>query len=522
MQNKADFRQWQVLGVYNCLRIVCILLFILLAVYLKSRLEYSLLLYLSTLALYLIFAICFFHLHHQKRVAFKTQVLIGGVIDIVMLSLLINAFSKIGSSLGILLNVNVAMLSMMVPGRLAIFFAAIASTTLLGIHILEYIFLDSSTTDIFNSGVHGAGLFATALTAWYLAHRVQLTETIAQSRGRKLESIQQINEYIVERLHSGIIYINENSEIELINTAARMFFNKNKQDHLLLLPEISTELYDKMMFFSEQMGAGKKSWETMLEEPPLKANFLAVNCNPKTAILIFLEDLSLITQQAQQLKLASLGRLSASIAHELRNPLGAISHAVQLMGEGNSLNEDDSRLKQLIINNCNRMNQAIKNVLQMSRGEPSKPQSFDLKKFLEEFRNDFMASHPCSITLILTPGALIYFDKSQLEQILIILCDNSIKHGKEKSGQVNIVIQVIINAGHTEMIISDTGVGIPLSLKHEVFEPFFSTTRTGLGMGLYLARDLCEMNNARLTLSQAEKGAIFIITMNQTAGFHDE
>lgn len=391
---------------------------------------------------------------------------------------------------------------------------------LLGIHILEYVYLDSSTNDIFNSGVHGAGLFATALTAWYLAHRVQLTEIIAQSRSRKLQNIQQINEYIVERLHSGVIYINEDSNVELINTAARHFLIK-KPRAIVFLPEISIELYNKYRSFTEQLTFGGNSWKTMLEDPPLKVNFLAVNGNTRTAVLIFLEDLSLITQQAQQMKLASLGRLSASIAHELRNPLGAISHAVQLMGEGGCMDEEDSRLKQLIINNCNRMNQAIKNVLQLSRGEPSKPESIDLNIFLESFRSDFMISHPCSIILNIEPNALVYFDKSQLEQILIILCDNSIKHGREESGNVNILIKVSHSSRHTEMSISDTGIGIPYSLRHDVFEPFFTTTRTGLGMGLYLAKDLCEMNNARLTLSPAAKGAVFIITMNQ-AGLHYE
>lgn len=225
---------------------------------------------------------------------------------------------------------------------------------------------------------------------------------------------------------------------------------------------------------------------------------------------------STITQEAQQLKLAALGRFSASIAHELRNPLGAISHAIQLLGEDGQLNPEDTHLKQLVIKNCDRMNAVIKNVLQLSRREPSQPQRIELGCFLEQFKQDFCHANTCDLKIVLTNKEhTVWFDKSQLEQVLVILCDNSMQHGHNE-GVVNITLSVTVMAGNTVLRVSDLGKGIPIEHDNKIFEPFFTTLRSGTGMGLFIARDLCEINQARLDLEKTTTGSCFVITINSS------
>jgi signal transduction histidine kinase len=223
-----------------------------------------------------------------------------------------------------------------------------------------------------------------------------------------------------------------------------------------------------------------------------------------------------IVQEAQQLKLAALGRFSASIAHELRNPLGAIAHAIQLLGEDGQLNPEDTHLKELVIKNCDRMNAVIKNVLQLSRSEQAQPQLIEIRSFLEQFRQDFCHANACDLKISLTDDKhMIWFDKSQLEQVLVILCDNSMQHG-DNEGVVHITLSMNVNEDNTVLMVSDLGKGIPEEHKNKIFEPFFTTLRGGTGMGLFIARDLCEINQARLDLKKTTKSSCFVITINSS------
>lgn len=222
-----------------------------------------------------------------------------------------------------------------------------------------------------------------------------------------------------------------------------------------------------------------------------------------------------VTQEAQHLKLAALGRFSASIAHELRNPLGAISHAIQLLGDDKGLNEEDERLKQLVIKNCDRMNAVIKNVLQLTRRQPSQPQMLEVLPFLEQFKQDFCQSNPCELTIKVPDEALqVSFDKSQLEQILVILCDNSRQHGQDDEGIARIQISAVLSENNTLLTLRDKGPGISKKHSDDIFDPFFTTLRGGTGMGLYIAKDLCEMNQAKLSLEKSTVGSCFAITIN--------
>lgn len=512
----SEARKWSMLLIYNIYRLVNIaLLFCLFWVEAHSHIHQTL--FMGSLFLYLLMGIGFLYIWKVRAFTFKQQTFWAGTIDIVVMVLLINAIGYIQSGLGVLLNALIAMLSILMPGRVAIFFAAIASCMLFAVSIVQFEYDPSQNLNtFFSTGIYGAGFFATALTALYFANWIRSSENLAKEQGQELENLQRLNEYIVGRLQYGVIYVGVDQHIKLMNTAARQFFNYHKNKIHLTLEEFSPALNQKFIQFFARKKANHLSAYTILEKPYLQVHFYPASHAPLPAVLIILDDMAALAQQVQQLKLASLGRFSASIAHELRNPLGIISHAVQLMGDGQHLNQEDSRLQQLIMNNCNRMNAVIQNVLQVSRRQQAKPELIELTPFLKQFKQEFCLIHVCNITLLIPQNKkkTIYFDKNQLEQILVILCDNAMQHGRDEQGLVNISISIKHQGSKISIHVCDQGAGIPCELRDEIFEPFFSTLRTGNGMGLFIARDLCEINQAHLVLCEAKKGCCFGIVLN--------
>ena len=256
--------------------------------------------------------------------------------------------------------------------------------------------------------------------------------------------------------------------------------------------------------------------------PLLQASLTQLDQEQGDLILVFIEDMSKVTQQAQQMKLASLGRLTAGIAHEIRNPLGAISHAAQLMEESPNLDKGDLQMLDIIRRHSRRVNGIIENVLDLSRRRAADTELVDVASWLEEFRQDFLQTldddTPVKIELFCDaaiPAAR--FDKSQVEQVLVNLCDNGLRYSKQHSGQNRIQLAAGTSAdGERAFVdVKDFGPGIAPEHRNSVFEPFFTTDKsgTGLGLGLYLARELCEANQAHLSLVEdGEPGCRFRIT----------
>lgn len=513
-------RQWHVLFIYNLYRVLSVFLFLGIYYYTPNPISHSYE-FFYILVTYFILTLFFLYFGYWRLLSFEKQVLISGTIDVIALTTMLSLVSNMRSGQGILLNVTIAALSILVPGRLAVFFASLASCLLLGGNFFQLIFYSQNeAVSFYHSGMYGAGLFGTALTAWYLANWAKQSEHLAIRRSDELKGMQRINEYIIERLHSGVIYTTEQQEILLVNTAARQFFGIKPLHEPVFVDQFSTELAKKLSNFVIQIRQKELVAQSVIENPNLRVHFYSISIKNKLAVLMIFDDMTSITQQAQQLKLASLGRFSASIAHELRNPLGVVAHAAQLLGEDDSLNDEDKHLKELIINNCKRMNGVIKNVLQLSRREQSKPEIIDVASFLDQFKYDFKMTNQCDLKIkTIKTGVSIFFDKSQLEQVLVVLCENVLKHGLDEAGLAHITISAKATAQKVSIIINDTGPGVALEHQNTIFEPFFTTLLNGTGMGLFIARDLCEMNQARLNLIKTGTGSSFSITQNPSDEF---
>ena len=427
------------------------------------------------------------------------------VCDILALMLIMRASGGIETGLGMLLIVAIAGNSLLLSSRAANLFAAIAAIAILGEQLLAS--QDPTlTTNFTQAGILGASLFATAFLAHILSSRVRESEALAAQRGVDLANLAQLNQHVLQRMQSGIVVVDADLRVRLMNESAW---------YMLGLPSMSNATHKSLKLISPELAEQLIDWRRGgLSEPrmfrpggnsvELLPKMTALGSEANAGTLIFLEDTARMAQQAQQMKLASLGRLTASIAHEIRNPLGAISHAEQLLAETASDNPSEKRLLEIIHTNSRRVNDIIENVLQLSRRDHSMPETIKLKPWLEIFVNEFVHSQGCDpadVGLHVEPDDITaHMDATQLHQVLWNLCHNGLRHslGYPRQPKLELYCSLSSKSRHPFIDVIDQGPGVAPDAVQNIFEPFFTTESKGSGLGLYIARELCESNQARL------------------------
>jgi two-component system, NtrC family, sensor histidine kinase PilS len=432
------------------------------------------------------------------------------LVDIGAIVILIYASGGPSSGLGILLLVSIATSSILLPGRLALLSAAIAAIAMMANQL--YLSLQQNAIhpgDFTQAGILGLVLFATAGLTSLLVRRIRTSEALARRRGIDLASMANLNAHIVQRMHAGIIVTNHDHTVRLMNDAARKLLDYRYVAEGQSLENISSGLYAQLL-----------AWRKTPEREPellkggkgnLLPHFTLMGTADGLGGMILLEDTAAMEKQAQQIKLASLGRLTASIAHEIRNPLGAISHASQLLNEENSLNPADHRLAAIIGDNTARVNAIVENILQLSRPGVAAPQTLRIREWLERFIDDFTHSGnlpPDRIHCKVTPDDLeIHMDPSLLHQVVWNLCQNSIHHAAPGDlTEITLLAECNIGSRTPHLDIIDNGPGIDPDMTDQIFEPFFTTHSSGTGLGLYIAREICASNQATLEYRPREHG----------------
>lgn len=442
--------------------------------------------------------------HRWQRPSFRTQLRFNVLVDIIAVTLLMHASGGVDSGLGMLLLISLAGGGLLMSGRAILFFAAIASLGVLTEQVYANLVQSFDNTAYTQTGILGATFFAAALLANVLSQRVRTTEALATQRGIDLANMEQLNAYIIQHLQSGILVVDDEERVRLMNESAWYLLGMPSLDKQQGLASASTTLAASLSAWRKDQSVDPPPFRATPTGADLLARFTLLGNDSKAGSVIFLEDSATLAQQAQQMKLASLGRLTASIAHEIRNPLGAISHAGQLLNESPELNSGDRRLTEIIHDQALRVNTIIENILQLSRRERSRPQDVALLPWLENFAAEFCRDlnlAPERVTIDITPPDVeVRMDPGHLRQVLWNLCENAVQHGGMTATGMLIELRGGLGPESRDAVLDviDHGRGISSEDAQQIFEPFFTTNRQGTGLGLYIARELCEFNKAQL------------------------
>ncbi len=477
-------------------------------------------LYFFTTVSYLL--ICILNLFTVRKTVdggLKVQIFIIIVIDILAIAILEYANDVSSSNLSILLVIAVAAGSILVVGKLATLFAAIATLAVLYQSVFIAVTTGKFTSNEFvQAGLMGAVFFITSLFSQQLAARLRESEALARQKTLEVAELEELNHHIIQRMRTGIVVVDKQDRVRLINEACWKMFGMPGMDNQKL-ENISPELCEQLHEWRTSDLQKRKPFRASVNGPEVSVNFTSLETDERSDVLIFVDDNTRMTQHAQQLKLASLGGLTASIAHEIRNPLGAISHAAQLLYESPDLKNTDQRLAEIVQQHCVRMNKVIENVLQLSRRKPAMPERLNLVAWCEEFLEVFQMTLP-------TPAEVRFqherddiefqVDPSQIHQVLSNLLLNGIRYSEKATGkrEVTLVAGVSLQTERPFLEVIDKGPGVPEEDRDKIFEPFYTTDNTGTGLGLYIAKELCESNQARLDLVPSTQGACFRITFS--------
>lgn len=462
--------------------------------------------FLSSVA-YLLVSLGFMLSIRLRRPALQSQVVFQTCTDIALILLLMHAAGGVRSGLGMLLIINIAMTSVFLPLRTTVLFAALATVCLLLVQIYTQVLLSLDQTHYVQTGFLGVLLFAVAYLSSSLATRLRDTEQLAAEQSEELETAVHMSEQVIQHMRTGILVVRDDGIIEMANRAARNLLSHAWIANHTPLDKVSPALFER--FVEWQFDADAHNQKPIRQShglPDIQPGFSNIETKPgkRGRTLVFLEDASQLSQRFQQMKLASLGRLTASIAHEIRNPLAAIHHASQLLDEA-ELDPADAKLTRIIHTQVKRLNTIVENVLHISRQQRGTPEAIELLSWLQHFREEFC--HSCKLgdaqfqLSIEPPDTRISFDPGQLHQVLWNLCNNSLHHSGQPPERVRIDIRggFSYDAEQPYIDVIDNGEGIDADTAQQIFEPFYTTSPEGTGLGLYITKEVVESNRAKIT-----------------------
>ena len=521
---EADVRQrvaltnWSALRYFNFYRIVISGLFAVLVLSGKmppSLMQLDARLFAGAAVAYAVGAVVAQYFVEQRTFPYRVLVYGLTVVDVIAITVMMHAAGGVASGLGMLLVVAVAGTCLLASGRAGVFFAALASLAFLGETVFGMLYLGYASANYTQAGLLGAACFGTAILASALAERARRGEALAARRAIDIENLSLLNEHIVRRMRAGIMALDAESHVVLMNDAASEILGRDAPPG----PGVALGSLSRQLEHAYQgwVRTGENPENTITGRGNINAlvSFTELGAAGHTGTLVFLEDAAETRQRAQQLKLASLGRLTASIAHEIRNPLGAISHAGQLLSESPALAAEDRRLIEIMLQHTQRVNTIIENILTLGRRKDVVPESFDLVTWFDGFRQELQQRFELADEDIQTrwqeEPIVVRMDKTQLHQVLWNLSENALRYARE---QPRLLFEAGINTsnGRPFIDLQDSGPGLDPGIADRLFEPFATSEAEGTGLGLYIAREMCESNQASLQLVPRTGGCRFRIT----------
>lgn len=462
--------------------------------------------------LYVLVAVTALFVLTRWQRAFHLQLSVQVVADLLLLCLLLFASGGAKSGIATMLLVVLVGAGLVGQGRMVLFYAAFATVLLLLEQSYRVLAYHGESGDFFRTGLTSIGFFGSAMAARLLARRVVANEQLARRRGIELADQIRINERVIRDMEDGVLVIDTVGRVRLSNPQAAVLLGA-------ATPFARTLVAYSPALAREFLAHRARAAETeLLMEIPRNGRSLKVRLLPPEEggnTLIYLEDIGRLQQEARQAKLAALGRLTANMAHEIRNPLAAISHAAELIAEeppGTGM----QRLTRIIGDNTQRLNRLVIEVMELGRRDRANPEPLDLRLFLSHLVEELSLHQPAAHTRIaidLPSPCPICFDRAHLHRVLSNLLTNALHFSSPQPGAIHVSGTDHPAESRFDLHLTDDGPGIAENERQQIFEPFFTTRKSGTGLGLYIARELSEANGARLSLLDPAPGAHFCLSL---------
>lgn len=432
------------------------------------------------------------------------------IADIIIITVLVSASGGLVSGFSALFIITVAAGGFLLHSRsLATLIAAIAVLSVLADAAWLVQRAEADIGLLLPAGILGSLLFAVSLLVQATAQRLEVVEAEASRATLQVAALQQLNEQIVSHMDTGILRISPTGVMSPVNHAAAKLLQLRPRSSINVV-DVSANLHKQYSKWLINPRQKPEPFRMSSQSPLLIASFASLAAAENNDNLIFVEDYTPVTQFAQSLKLDSLSKLTASIAHEIRNPLSAISHAAQLLSESGTIQEADKLLCDIVVSNSDRVSDIIDNVTEVSRRQAPQPETLLLNSWIgdtiDEYKN--LRTDPCKIELIGAGEIRVAFDPSHLKRVLSNLFDNGLRHSMADSGSAELRIDCQLDSHNQRAIVDvvDFGNGVTESDLDRLFEPFFTTSKQGSGLGLYLCKELCEINGAELFYQRTASG----------------
>jgi len=457
-------------------------------------------------AAYLVLGFVFQSLLRNLKDLFNLQLSTHVTVDIVAITLLMYASGGLRSGLGVMLLIALTGAALVAPRRLSLLYAALAAIALLLEQTYWVLNFDAPEANYLQPALLAIGGFAGAGVVGWLAQRVAANERLARERGRALETQLRVNQLVIADMQDGVLLLDRDGRVAQHNPHAQRLLGADAlqgAELARLLPGFE----ERWRAWNAGDGAAAR-FELESRGRGLRLRLVETGAAEQLAV-VFVEDTTRSREEARQLKLAALGRLTANIAHEIRNPLSAISHAAELLDE-ESRGPERARLTRIIHDNTQRLERLVSDVLQLNRRDRAGADRVALETWLPAFVRDFCANESVPaerIALEIARPLAVQFDREHLHQVLWNLLRNGVRHARSDAGSVRLAVSAY--GDQVELNVMDNGPGVARAILGQLFEPFFTTESKGTGLGLYLARELCAANRAVLEYVDDMQGAHF-------------
>jgi len=450
------------------------------------------------------------------------SIVFGSVlVDIVAATLLSHALPGASAGISMSLLFNIAAAALLLPLARAMMLALLASIA----SVTEYIWQAFEGSDNLRTlaelAMFVTSYLALAFISYQIGSRTRRTQQLADRRSAEVANLFEVNELIIRRMRTGVLVVDAAGQITLVNEAASALLGDSEDDsgaEPQSLANASPELSRRLQRWRSGWQEEEQPLQLIPDQPEVLPRFARLLADSDLT-LVFLDDTSVVSKRAESLTLSTLGRFSASLAHEIRNPLAAINYATQLLEESEHIGDADRRLLQIIHQQCQRTNGIVESVLAMARRERANPENLDLaafvRRFVLEYKQTLSQDTDSLEVIIREPSVPALMDSRHLHQVLTALVHNALKYGRVAEEPARVRIRVASGERNAVIDVMDRGPGIPDAIAAQLFRPFYTTSEHGTGLGLYIARELCRANQAQLDyVSVPGGGACFRLTLS--------